>query len=318
MPVNARNRCSLKLQPYIKLLRIDHWIKNIFMFPGVAIAISFNSIPYGRVLTAGTLWSVALSLVALCIASSANYTINEWLDRSFDKVHPYKNHRVASRYKFSGRAVYFQYSILVLVVLLTLPLQAKSTGLFLAALLIMGVLYNVRPSRLKDRIYMDVISESINNPIRLAIGWHSIMPDKPVPASAFLSFWGIGIFLMSLKRYSEMVVINNPELLGQYRKSFLKWTPEKLIVFTFFGGMVATSFIGVLLVRYRIEYILVLPSFIWIFVEYLRISLKLDPASFAPEKLMAKTKLQLLALLVLAAFLLFTFIDIPLLDKIIG
>ena len=310
--------CDLRLSPYIKLLRIDHWIKNVFMFPGVAIALSFNSIPYEKVLTVGTLRSVVISFFALCIASSANYTINEWLDRSFDQIHPYKNHRVASKYKFSAKAVYFQYAILILIVLVTFPFQAKFTYLFVATLLIMGVLYNVRPIRLKDRIYMDVISESINNPIRLAIGWHSIMPDKPVPASAFLSFWGIGIFLMSLKRYSEMVVINDPKLLGQYRKSFLKWTPEKLIVFTFFGGMIAASFIGVLLVRYRIEYILVLPSFIWIFVEYLKISLKLDPASFAPEKLMAKTKLQLLALLVLAAFLLFTFVDISLLDKIIG
>ena len=288
------------------------------MFPGVAIALSFNSIPYEKVLTIGTLKSVAIGFFTLCIASSANYTINEWLDRSFDQIHPYKNHRVASVYKFSGKGVYFQYSILILIVLLTFPYQSKSTDFFIAALLIMGVLYNVRPIRLKDRIYMDVISESINNPLRLAIGWHSIMPDKTIPASAFLSFWGIGIFLMSLKRYSEMVVINNPELLGQYRKSFLKWTPEKLIVFTFFGGMIATSFIGILLVRYRIEYILVLPSFIWIFIEYLKISLKLDPASFAPEKLMAKTKLQLLALLVLFAFLLFTFVDIPFLDKIIG
>ena len=308
----------MKLSPYIQLLRIDHWIKNVFMFPGVAIALSYNSIPYERVITVGTLRSVAISFFALCMASSANYTINEWLDRSFDQIHPYKNHRVASKYKFSGKAVYFQYSILILIVLLTFSFQEKSTEFFIAMLLIMGVLYNVRPIRLKDRIYTDVISESINNPIRLAIGWHSIMPDKPVPASAFLSFWGIGIFLMSLKRYSEMVMINDPKLLGQYRKSFLKWTPEKLIVFTFFGGMIASSFIGVLLVRYRVEYILVLPSFIWIFVEYLKISLNLDPASFAPEKLMAKTKLQLLALLVLAAFLLFTFVDISLLDKIIG
>jgi len=288
------------------------------MFPGVAIALSFNSIPYEQALELSTLKSVAISFFALCIASSANYTINEWLDRSFDQIHPYKKHRVASQYNFSGKAVYFQYSILILIVLVTFLFLAQTTSVFIGSLLIMGVLYNVRPVRLKDRIYMDVISESVNNPIRLAIGWHSIMPDKSVPASAFLSFWGIGIFLMSLKRYSEMVMINNPELLGQYRKSFIKWTPEKLIVFTFLGGMIATSFIGVLLVRYRIEYILVLPSFIWIFVEYLKISIKLDPASFAPEKLMEKTKLQLLALLVLAAFLLFTFVDIPLLEKIIG
>jgi decaprenyl-phosphate phosphoribosyltransferase len=308
----------MKISPYIKLLRIDHWIKNVFMFPGVAIAISFNALSFDFVTSITTIKSIIISFSALCIASSANYTINEWLDRNFDQVHPYKNHRIANKYKFSPKGVFGQYFALVTCVLVLFFYQSKSTSLFLGLLLIMGVLYNVRPIRLKDKIYMDVISESINNPIRLAIGWHSIMPDKPVPASAFLSFWGIGIFLMSLKRYSEMVVINNAELLGQYRKSFLKWTPDKLLVFTFFGGMIATSFIGVLLVRYRIEYILVLPSFIWIFVEYLKISLKLDPASFAPEKLMAKTKLQLLALLVLAAFLLFTFVDIPVLDQIIG
>jgi 4-hydroxybenzoate polyprenyltransferase len=288
------------------------------MFPGVAIAISFNSLTLEDVFSTQTLISVTIGFIALCIASSANYTINEWLDRNFDQIHPFKNHRIANNYKFAAAGVYTQYSGLVLLVVISFLYQARTTSIFLGFLLIMGILYNVRPIRLKDKIYMDVISESINNPIRLAIGWHSIMPDKSLPASAFLSFWGIGIFLMSLKRYSEMVVIDNPALLGQYRKSFLKWTPEKLIVFTFFGGMIATSFIGVLLVRYRLEYILVLPSLIWIFVEYLRISLKLDPASFAPEKLMGKAKLQLLALLVLAAFLVFTFVDIPVLDKIIG
>ena len=308
----------MKISPYIKLLRIDHWIKNVFMFPGVAIAISFNSLTLDDVISIQTLRSVTMGFIALCIASSANYTINEWLDRNFDQIHPYKNHRIANNYKFAATGVYAQYFGLVLLVVISFLYLSRTTSIFLGFLLIMGFLYNVRPIRLKDKIYMDVISESINNPIRLAIGWHSIMPDKSVPASAFLSFWGIGIFLMSLKRYSEMVVIDNPGLLGQYRKSFLKWTPEKLIVFTFFGGMIATSFIGVLLVRYRIEYILVLPSFIWIFVEYLKISLKLDPASFAPEKLMAKAKLQILALLVLAAFLVFTFVDIPMLDKIIG
>lgn len=308
----------MKFSPYVKIMRIDHWIKNVFMFPGVAIAISFNTLSFDNVASIATIKSIVISFGALCIASSANYTINEWLDRNFDQVHPYKNHRIANKYKFTSKGVYSQYFVLVTGVLISFLFQSRSTSLFLGLLLIMGIIYNVQPIRLKDKIYMDVISESINNPIRLAIGWHSIMPDKPVPASAFLSFWGIGIFLMSLKRYSEMIVINNSELLGQYRKSFLKWTPDKLIVFTFFGGMIATSFIGVLLVRYRIEYILVLPSFIWIFVEYLKISLKLDPASFAPEKLMAKTKLQLLALLVLGAFLLFTFVDIPVLDQIIG
>jgi hypothetical protein len=192
-----------------------------------------------------------------------------------------------------------------------------TTNLFLGLLLFMGVLYNVKPIRLKDKPYLDVISESLNNPIRLAIGWYAVVPNTSVPASAFVSFWGVGVFLMSLKRYSEMVIIDDLELLGRYRKSFLFWTPEKLLVFSFTGGLIALSFIGILLVRYRVEYVLVLPFLIWIFSEYLKISLKLDPASFAPEKLMKKSRIQILAALVASAFLLFTFLDIAYLHTII-
>ncbi len=308
---------NLKFLPYVKLMRIDHWIKNIFMFPGVAIAFSFNSVPITNDNFLEILRNVLISFFALCVASSANYTINEWLDRDLDKIHPFKNHRIAGQYSFNSRMIYLLYASLVITVLMTFLFQAASSNFFLGLLLLMGVLYNVKPIRFKDKHYLDVISESVNNPIRLAIGWYAIVPTAPVPASAFLSFWGIGIFLMSLKRYSEMVVIDDLKLLGEYRKSFVYWSPEKLLVFAFVGGLTALSFIGILLVRYRVEYVLVLPFLIWIFSEYLKISLKLDPASFAPEKLMQKSRLQLLAGSVAGAFLLFTFVDVGYLHEII-
>lgn len=37
-------------------------------------------------------------------------------------------------------------------------------------LLVMGVLYNVKPIRTKDVVYLDVLSESVNNMIRLLPG----------------------------------------------------------------------------------------------------------------------------------------------------
>jgi hypothetical protein len=192
------------------------------------------------------------------------------------------------------------------------------TRIFLAILLIMGILYNVEPIRLKDRYYLDVISESINNPIRLALGWYAVSPNVPVPASAYLSFWGMGIFLMSLKRYAEMVIISDPAVLNQYRKSFSKWAPEKLLTFAFLGGLTSCSFLGIMLIRYRIEYVIVLPVLIWIFVEYLKISLALDPASYAPEKLMKKTRLQILSIFFALLFVGLTFVDITILNEIIG
>ena len=75
----------LRILPYFKLLRVDHWIKNVFMFPGVAIAFSFNSVQINNTNLLAHLQNILISFLALCVASSANYTINEWLDRDLDK-----------------------------------------------------------------------------------------------------------------------------------------------------------------------------------------------------------------------------------------
>jgi 4-hydroxybenzoate polyprenyltransferase len=305
------------MNPYLKLLRMDHWIKNLFMLPGVAIAITFNSFSTSQLFNTEKTFSVIIAFLSLCIASSANYTINEWLDRDLDQLHPHKKHRVASQYSFSGYKVWGLYIFLVIVVLITFLVQRWPVNLYITSLLIMGIFYNVEPFRLKDHHYADVIAESINNPIRFAIGWHAVSPDLPVPASAFLAFWGGGIFLMSLKRYSEMVIVNDPLLLGQYRKSFRKWTPNKLIIFAFTGALIAMTFMGIMLVRYRLEYVLVVPSLILMFIEYLKMSLRMDLASIAPEKLMKKTSLQLLVLLVFFNFLVFSFIDVPILETLV-
>ena len=41
----------------------------------------------------------------------------------------------------------------------------------------------------KDKPYLDVISESVNNPLRLAIGWAMVDPATLPPASVILAFW---------------------------------------------------------------------------------------------------------------------------------
>ena len=41
------------------------------------------------------------------------------------------------------------------------------SALTAAVLLLMGIAYNVPPLRTKDRPYLDVLSESVNNPLRL-------------------------------------------------------------------------------------------------------------------------------------------------------
>jgi 4-hydroxybenzoate polyprenyltransferase len=312
------NKMRVALRPYISLMRVNHYIKNLFMLPGVALALTFEYQSNYRVITYDILFNIILTFTALCLVSSANYIINEWLDRNFDQKHPMKKHRVASWYQFHARNVYSFYVVVVIAAgIITYQLNS-AIQLYLSGLLFMGILYNVKPFRLKDRHYLDVISESVNNPIRLAIGWHCLQPDKVIPVSAFISYWGVGIFLMSLKRYSEMKIVDDKELLVSYRVAFARWTPDKLMTFSSVGSTIAAFFGGILLVRHRLEYILMFPVLAIIFVQYLSMSLRLDPASYAPEKLMRQRKFAYSTLLIIGVFILTTFFDIPLLHQIVG
>jgi 4-hydroxybenzoate polyprenyltransferase len=295
------------LSAHLRIMRVDHWVKNVFMIPGAALAIAFEAPKLDVALALSILLSVGSGFIALCLVSSANYVINEYLDRDFDRIHPMKNHRAANHFVFSRRLVIIHYFLLLtMACAASVKLETMSRA-FLVALVIMGILYNVRPMRFKDRHYLDVVSESINNPIRLAIGWYCVVPNAVVPASAFLSFWGLGIFLMSLKRYVEMMLINDIDLLHTYRKSFAKWTSEKLLVLAFLGGLSSTFFCGVLLGRRNIDYMLLLPTLLMIYAEYFAISLALDEASYAPEKLMKRKRLKVLSLINLVLFILISF-----------
>ena len=125
--------------------------------------------------------SIGLGLItAICVAS-ANYVINEWLDRDFDKFHPTKSGRPAVQKQLRGNIVLFEWLALLGVGLACAFATSKAMFLTAGVFALQGVVYNVPPLRTKDKAYLDVISESINNPLRLIIGWAMIDPTTFPP-----------------------------------------------------------------------------------------------------------------------------------------
>lgn len=300
------------MRSYIRIARPDHWIKNIFIFPGVALALLLIDEPED--------WGLfALKLIAgffaTCFIASANYVINEWLDADFDRYHPTKKFRpvVSQNMKFS--LVMAEYVICIAVGLgLSLPLKLP----FLLTecwLLIMGILYNVKPMRTKDIVFLDVLSESINNMIRLLLGWFIVTADLYPPLSIMVGYWMAGAFLMAVKRYAEYRMIGNPALAGSYRKSFAKYTEATLLSSSFFYGLCSTFLIGIFLLKYRIEYIVAIPFLFLLFCYYLYIAHQPDSAAQKPEKLFREKKLMLLVLVLVLLFAVLTFVDIPIMAK---
>ena len=76
------------LKPYIDIARPDHWFKNVFMLPGLLLALAL-----GATLPENYMWVFLTGLVSVCLIASANYTIIEWLDAEFDRHHPVKKNR---------------------------------------------------------------------------------------------------------------------------------------------------------------------------------------------------------------------------------
>src|SRR6185437_15490002 len=123
----------------------------------------------------------------------------------------------------------------------------------MVVLWMMGCIYNIPPVRSKDVPYVDVLSESVNNPLRMLAGWYMVTTAIFPPASLLVAYWMIGAYLMALKRFSEFRQINNQERAGAYRKSFHKYTERSLLVSVTFYGSAAMLFFGAFIIRYRVE-----------------------------------------------------------------
>src|SRR6266849_1617480 len=268
------------LRSYVQIARPDHWIKNIFVIPGAAAALAVAPHAGGLAVL-----PLVLALVSVCLLASANYTINEFLDAQYDRFHPLKSDRPGARGLLDGRLVLLQYLLLAavgLAVAMRINQPFVLAGLSLVA---MGILYNAPPLRTKDKAYLDVLSESVNNPIRFLLGWFAVTGATLPPSSALLAYWMGGAFLMAIKRYSEYRGIADPARAALYRRSFAHYSEQSLLLSGFFFALCSAFFTAIFLIKYRIEFLLLFPLIATLFTWYVAIGLKRDSAAQAPEKL---------------------------------
>jgi decaprenyl-phosphate phosphoribosyltransferase len=291
---------------YVAIARPDHWTKNLFMLPGLFLAMLVSKKGVGEI------WlPLLIGFAATCLISSANYTINEWLDRHFDQFHPRKRLRPSVSGRMKAGGVYTEYALLAVAGLALAAVINVRVFEASALLLVMGILYNVQPFRTKDRAYLDVISESINNPIRLCMGWLIVVPTAFPPSSLLLGYWFGGAFLMAVKRFAEFRTIGDKAAAGQYRRSFQTYTEENLLASAVFHAMAASLFLGVFLAKHRIELLLSFPFIALLFAWYIRMGYDEDSATQHPEKLLRERKFMLYVLLLTILMAILFVVDIP-------
>ena len=308
----GRNSGVGAFKPYVLIARPDHWFKNVFVLPGVAFAIYDSP----HLISWNIALSLLLGLAATCLVASSNYVINEILDAPKDVFHPIKKNRPIPSGQVNLKIAYGEW---VFLGLSGFFLGSQINLAFLISLLslfVMGMLYNVPPIRLKDIPYLDVLSESINNPIRLFLGWFLVNDSYPPTLSLILAYWMIGAFFMAVKRYAEYRQIKDPSAAEKYRKSFGYYNEYRLILSIVYYACAFSLFFGIFLIRYRIELILSIPFLAGFIPVYMRLGFwENSPAQYT-EHLYKQRGLVVYTGFCLLLIIGLLFIDIPMLEKI--
>jgi len=300
------------LKDYVRIARPDHWIKQLFIFPGTAFALFLVK----EVTLAERIIPIILSFVATSFIASANYVINEWLDAEFDQFHPNKNQRPVVSGNINLTGVLIEYSILTILGFVCSLLISKWVFFMELWLWIMGIVYNVKPMRSKEIPYLDVLSESVNNAIRLLIGWFAITSNHLPPVSIILGYWMGGAFLMATKRFSEYRMIGDKQAASLYRKSFKFYSEKSLLISAFFYALMSVFFSGVFMIKYRAELILDIPLICCLFCIYFYLSFEKNSSAQKPEKLFKEKYLMLYLIIILIITCVLLIVDIPWLNWI--
>lgn len=296
--------------PYIKIARFDHYIKQLFIVPGSVVAI-FLCYIYPDI---DIFMNILLAFVATSFIASANYVINEYLDAKFDKFHPIKSKRPLVTQNVKFKYIMLEYLVFLVLGLGLSTLMSVYIFALECLLAVMGVVYNVEPLRSKDVPYLDIISESFNMVIRLFIGWFVVTENFLPPLSLVMGYWLTGAYLMSVKRYSEYRMIANKTRAGLYRKSFQYYTEENLMIQSLFYAIISVFFIGIFLIKYRIELIIDIPFICILYCYYFKLSFAKDSSTQNPEKLFHEKALIAYIFFICVLSLSLLFIRIPVLQ----
>jgi 4-hydroxybenzoate polyprenyltransferase len=194
-----------RLWGLVRLLRPRQWIKNGFVLAPLLFTGQFTNVD-----------SVTLTMLALalfCIASSATYVVNDWLDVARDRAHPTKR---LTRPMASG-AVTPAMALALLALLYAILLAGAWALPRVLAVIAIYLLLNLAYSfGLKRQPVIDIFIIASGFVLRVIAGAQALA--VPVSSWMFVTTLCLALYLAAVKRRQELVLADSGarEVLDKY------------------------------------------------------------------------------------------------------
>ncbi|MCX8094732.1 MAG: decaprenyl-phosphate phosphoribosyltransferase [Caldisericia bacterium] len=206
------------MRVYLSLLRIKHWIKNLFVFAPIIFS--------GNLFNSELFLKTLLTFFLLSILSSGLYILNDIFDLESDLEHPDKRNRPLPSGKINKNIAKFLSIILIITPIIISIFLNK----FLTIIFLLYISFNFFYSLLiKKLVIIDVFIIAFNFILRIYSG--SIVTQISVSNWLILCTLFLSLFLGFAKRRFEIVLLGenahkHREVLSSYSIELL----DKIIV----------------------------------------------------------------------------------------
>lgn len=198
------------MKAYLKLLRVEQWVKNLFVF----IPLFFS----GKIFETTQLFETIFSFIIFSFTASSIYIINDYSDIESDRVHPEKCRRpLASGAISVGRAKLVLVGLIISTIGLIISLSdvfgynVLKFGAVISSYFVMNLAYTFR---LKHIAIVDISIIAVGFVLRVLAGGYAT--GIVVSQWAIILTFVLALVLAVGKRRGELV---NTQLSGNTRKA---------------------------------------------------------------------------------------------------
>jgi len=206
---------GFKMFDYLKLMRVNQWYKNFVIFlPLIFVGDLFNEI---------NLFRIIIGFLCLCLISSVNYIINDFVDAKKDRFHPEKRKRPLA----SGKVSKFGAVLLAFVLgFLAIVVSYSMSVNFLYAVIVLFISNQLYSFIFKNEVFLDILFISVNFVIRAISGTFLINSDIS-PWLVLCTFF-LAIFLAVGKRKADIMFAGKD---AHRHRKVLKYYNDKITDF---------------------------------------------------------------------------------------